>query len=157
MVGLEDTAYSTGTFLEARLVLKHIGRWLLGVTFLGLALSYSLGQEKPEPAKKGDAKKEELKKRFEARYEKLRELRHQGVVGETYQGYVDFVKGKKNEPAADIVEKENADRKELYQLIAEETGTTAEHVGEQNGQRRFAKAATGEWLKDAKGEWHQKT
>jgi CheY-like chemotaxis protein len=48
--------------LEAHLVLKHIGRWLLGAIFLGLALSYSLGQEKPQPAKKGDAKKEELKK-----------------------------------------------------------------------------------------------
>jgi CheY-like chemotaxis protein len=39
-----------------------MGRWLLGATLLGLVLSYSLGQEKPEPAKKGDAKKEELKK-----------------------------------------------------------------------------------------------
>jgi CheY-like chemotaxis protein len=39
-----------------------MGRWLLGMVFLGLVLSYSLGQEKPEPAKKSDAKKEELKK-----------------------------------------------------------------------------------------------
>ena len=121
------------------------------------ALAKAPAEDKPAASKKNDSKKEELKKRFEARYEKLRELRRQGIVGETYAGYVDFVKGKKNESAADIVEKENADRKELYQLIAEETGTTAEHVGEQNGQRRFAKAATGEWLKDAKGEWHQKT
>jgi CheY-like chemotaxis protein len=43
-------------------VLQHIGRWFLGVALLILIFSQSVGQEKPAAPKKGDAKKEELKK-----------------------------------------------------------------------------------------------
>ena len=50
------------------------------------ALAKASAEDKPAASKKNDSKKEELKKRFEARYEKLRELRRQGIVGETYAG-----------------------------------------------------------------------
>lgn len=43
-------------------MLQHIGRWLLGVALVSLILSQSLGQDKPGAAKKGDTKKEELRK-----------------------------------------------------------------------------------------------
>jgi CheY-like chemotaxis protein len=48
--------------LEAYLVLQHHSRWLIGLAILGLIFSPTFGQEKPGAAKKGDAKKEELKK-----------------------------------------------------------------------------------------------
>ncbi len=108
-----------------------------------------------EPAKT-DGRMAELKKRFEDRYPRVRELKHSGIIGETYEGYVDFVKGKSNADAKSIVDEENADRREIYKLIAEKEGTTPEQVAAQNAKLKFAKAAPGEYLRDANGEWHKK-
>ena len=106
--------------------------------------------------KKDDARTAELRKKFKERLPKLHELKQQGIIGETYEGYVDFVKEKKSD-AATLVDEENADRKELYKLIAAKTGATPETVAEQNAKRNFEKAAPGEFLKDANGKWRQKS
>ena len=110
--------------------------------------------EKKEGSTAGDARIKELQEKFKQRYEKIRQFKQQGVVGETYEGYLDFVKDKGN--AAQDVDDENADRKELYKLIAEKEGTTAEKVAERNAKRNFSKASAGEFLKGADGKWQKK-
>ena len=103
-----------------------------------------------------DARLKDLQERFKQRLPKLKELKKQGIIGETYEGYVDFVKGKPKD-AEKLVKEENADRKELYTTIAQREGTTPEKVAERNGKRNFTKATPGEFLRDADGKWHQKT
>ncbi len=111
-------------------------------------------ESKPE-ASPNDARLKELRDRFKGRYTKITELKKQGAVGETFEGYVDFVNDKKGD-AKSLIDDENADRKELYKLLAEKEGATAEKVAERNAKRAFEKAAAGEFLKDADGKWIKK-
>src|SRR5438105_4962436 len=80
-----------------------------------------------------------LRKRFEQRYEQVHALKSKGVIGETSDGYVEFVK-EKDKSAASLVDDENADRKKLYELIAKKEGTTVAKVAERNAKRNFEKA-----------------
>jgi uncharacterized protein YdbL (DUF1318 family) len=103
------------------------------------------------------ATKEELQKRFKERDSKLQASKQAGTIGETYQGYVELVDEKsKDKDARALVDEENADRKELYKLIAEKEGTTADIVAERNAKRVFEKAKPGEYLKGADGKWKKK-
>jgi uncharacterized protein YdbL (DUF1318 family) len=95
-----------------------------------------------------------LQKRFKERYPQLRQLKSDGVIGETSEGYVDFV-DKKDAKAADVVKEENDDRKALYKLLAEKEGTTAEKVAEIAGTRNLKKAKPGEYIKQG-GKWTKK-
>jgi uncharacterized protein YdbL (DUF1318 family) len=120
-------------------------------------------KDKPKDAKPDagggsatDALLKELRDRFKQRYAQIAALKKQGVIGETYEGYVDFVKDKPSD-AKELVDQENADRKELYKLLAEKEGTTPEKVAERNAKRNFEKASAGEFLKDADGKWTKKS
>lgn len=100
----------------------------------------------------------ELKERFKQRYPELQELKLAGKVGEVHTGYVEAVKPQfEAEPKVKgLVDDENRDRKELYQIIAKQTGTTPEAVATRNAARNFDKARPGEWLKGPDGIWRQK-
>ena len=98
----------------------------------------------------------ELKKKFEERYPAIRELKQAGAVGETSEGYLDFVKAKdKDEDAADLVKEENADRRTLYALIAEKEKVEPELVAKRAAKRNFDRARDGEYLKED-GKWKKK-
>jgi uncharacterized protein YdbL (DUF1318 family) len=104
---------------------------------------------------KNDPELVALRKRFEERYAQIHSLKAKGVIGETYEGYVGFVKDK-DESAASLVNDENADRKQLYELIAKKENTTPEKVAERNAKRNFEKAKPGEFLKNPDGTWQKK-
>ena len=55
-----------------------------------------------------------------------------------------------------LADEENADRKQLYTIIAGDTKTTAEAVGKQNALRIFEKAESSEYFKGEDGKWKQK-
>ena len=96
----------------------------------------------------------ELQKRFKARYEDVQKLKSAGVVGETSEGYLDFVE-KKTADAAKVVDAENADRRKLYAALAEKEGTTPATVAKVNARRNFERARAGEYLKE-EGKWRKK-
>ena len=100
--------------------------------------------------------KDELKAKFQKRYPQLRELKKAGTIGETSDGYVDYVK-KKDPKAAPVVEDENHDRKELYGILAKETSTTEKEVAEHAAKRNFEHLQPGEYYKDADGKWTKKS
>ena len=112
-----------------------------------------LGADKKDAA---DSKEAELHARVKERYPRIKELKKQGIVGETFEGYLDFVKDKKAD-AKKLIDEENADRKEVYKLIAEKQGTTPEKVADRAAKLHFEKAAPGEFLKDSSGKWTKKT
>jgi uncharacterized protein YdbL (DUF1318 family) len=100
---------------------------------------------------------DDLRARFERRYPELRELKNDGKIGETSAGMVEAVNGKSlDDSASKLVSDENADRKELYDLIAKKEGTTSQMVAERNAKRNFEKAKHGDWLKGGDGKWTKK-
>lgn len=110
------------------------------------------------------AKRAELKKRFEARADRLNRWKTQGLIGETFEGWVeavhdDLIKGEQREVVAD----ENADRKALYALIAERVDESGESrhvppraVADRNARRNFDKAESAHLLKVSEGYWISK-
>lgn len=102
-----------------------------------------------------DQRIDALQEKFEHRYPELRELKKNGVIGETAEGFVAFVKGE-TAGAEEIVNEENADRRTLYALIAEKEQTTEQKVAERNARRNFRNAEPGDHLRDKDGRWSQK-
>lgn len=98
----------------------------------------------------------DLQAKFKSRFPKLTELRNAGTVGETWDGWVQVVKGGGEKDVAEIVAAENTDRKALYALLAAKQKTTPELVGERNGLRIFKAASADHWLKPKDGTWAQK-
>jgi uncharacterized protein len=100
---------------------------------------------------------DELKARVAERLPKLMELKKAGTVGETFEGYIDVVDEKADDKdVKKLIDGENKDRKEIYQLIADREKTTVEKVAERAAKRWFEKAKAGEYLKGADGKWKKK-
>jgi uncharacterized protein YdbL (DUF1318 family) len=97
---------------------------------------------------------DDIKARMKNRLPVIKELKAQGIVGEDSKGYLQFVGGKKEN--ADVVAAENKDRQTVYEAIAKQQGTTAELVGKRRALQIAKKAAPGEWVQDADGNWIQK-
>lgn len=101
--------------------------------------------------------KSELRESMKQRYPRLEKLRDEGKIGETYRGYVEAVTddAAKDRETQDLVKAENADRRALYAIIAQDVGTTPEAVGRINAQRvledgdedMFFKTKAGVWVK----------
>lgn len=108
--------------------------------------------------------KDQLRDQFAARAAQLRDMKQRAVVGETIDGYVDPV-----DPAAAsdkaieaLVRDENADRRRLYEILADEINAenpqarvkaTRDTIAVRNALRNIEKAAPGERLRVAKGHW----
>jgi uncharacterized protein len=102
-------------------------------------------------------RRQELQESFKARDAELRRAKQQGLVGETTEGLVAAVEADRtDEKVRRLIDEENRDRRELYQLIAAETNATPEVVAEQNARRNYQRARAGEYLRTADGEWRQK-
>ena len=55
-----------------------------------------------------------------------------------------------------LIDDENADRKELYEILAKNDNITADKVAERAAKRNFEKAKAGEYLKGEDGKWTKK-
>lgn len=95
-----------------------------------------------------------VKDRMLARVPSLNALKAQGVVGENSKGYLEAVGGQ-NASAAEIGA-ENADRRQVYDAIASQQGTSSDLVGERRALQIAASAPPGTWLQAADGSWRQK-
>jgi uncharacterized protein YdbL (DUF1318 family) len=105
------------------------------------------------------ADKQELQTRFERRYPQLLQYKTQGKIGETMQGFVEAVDSSagQDQTIAKLISEENADRRELYKLIAAEEKTTADLVASRTAKRNYENARKGEFLKGEDGSWKKKT
>lgn len=105
------------------------------------------------------ATKAELQTKFEKRYPQILDFKKDGKVGETTTGIIEAVKSDylSDKTLAKLIEDENADRKELYKLIAAEEKTTTDQVARAAAIRNFQKAKAGEYLKAADGTWKKKS
>ncbi|MGD8991019.1 MAG: YdbL family protein [Desulfobacterales bacterium] len=97
---------------------------------------------------------DDIKARMKNRLPVIKQLKSQGIVGENNAGFLQFVGAKK--ASADVVAAENKDRQTVYQAIAKQQGTTAKLVGKRRALQIAKRAAPGEWVQDAGGNWIQK-
>ncbi len=97
---------------------------------------------------------DDIKARMKNRLPVIKALKAEGIVGENNEGYLQFVGT--NKAKADVVAAENKDRQTVYAAIAKKQGTTAELVGKRRALQIAKKAAGGEWVQDAAGNWIQK-
>jgi uncharacterized protein YdbL (DUF1318 family) len=130
---------------------------MLTLTAAMLPLPFTRAADQPaaKPNPKNDARKAELQEKFKKRYPEIRAAKQAGTIGETSDGYLDFVTAG-DKKLQKLVEEENADRKELYGLIAAETSITTEAVAQRAAKRNFEHARAGEYLKDD-GKWTKKS
>ena len=96
----------------------------------------------------------DIKARMKSRLPVIISLKEKGIVGENYNGFLEF-RGA-NREKEDVVNAENVDRKKVYAAIAKQQGVSAEIVGQRRAAQIAQKASAGEWLQDANGNWYQK-
>ena len=97
---------------------------------------------------------EGIKARMKARLPMILELKAKGLIGENFDGYLEVIGNhKENE---DVIQAENSDRRQVYEAIAKQQGTTAELVGRRRALQIAQNANSGEWLQEANGKWYQK-
>lgn len=133
------------------------------LAMLVLAVCAALGLSDRTAIAQGKATRAELKERFERRHDDLNRLKEQGRVGETWNGLVEAVddESELNAEARRLIDQENADRRRLYDLIADdvvegEKRISPEKVAERNARRNFTNAKPKEFLKTREGFWFQR-
>lgn len=97
-----------------------------------------------------------IKARMEQRQSAVDSLKDRKLVGENNRG---FLEARANlEPADEkTVSDENADRRQVYAVIAAQTGSTAEEVGRTRAQRIAIASKRGVWIQSPDGRWAEKT
>ncbi|OGX07046.1 MAG: hypothetical protein A2Z88_03060 [Omnitrophica WOR_2 bacterium GWA2_47_8] len=110
---------------------------------------YSIKTMTPEVEKALESRK--------GRFEQISSLKAQGVIGENMMGYVEVL-DKSNSEAMALVDAENADRKVIYQTIAQQNGLTGEMgtIEKVFGQVQRDKAKSGEMVQQENGDWIKK-
>lgn len=97
----------------------------------------------------------DLRQRMEQRLPQLDALKAQGIVGEDNHGLVAERQGG-SPGAANLVASENSDRTAVYQLIAQQTGVTADAVGRARAKQIVENSRPGVWVQDDSGQWRKK-
>lgn len=85
----------------------------------------------------------------------LDEARSQGLVGETFSGYIELVQTN-NKQAQQLVNEINQARKAKYAEIAKTNQVTPESVARLAGEKLVARANEGEFVKGINGKWVKK-
>jgi uncharacterized protein YdbL (DUF1318 family) len=95
-----------------------------------------------------------IKDRMLARLPVINALKAQGLIGENNQGYLEFRSGQ--QPNADVISAENADRQAVYQAIATRQNTTPAFVGQARAAQIAERESPGTWIQGADGAWKKK-
>lgn len=85
----------------------------------------------------------------------LDEARGQGLVGETFSGYIELVQPN-HKQAQILVNEVNQARKAQYVQIAKTNQVTPESIARLAGEKLVARANQGEFVKGINGQWVKK-
>ncbi len=90
------------------------------------------------------------------RYNILKDYKTKGIIGENNKGYVQVLKDQAG--VGDVVKNENADRKIIYQTIAEQNNLQGQLsvIEEVFAQVQSDKAQLGEMIQNSDGFWVKK-
>ena len=84
----------------------------------------------------------------------LQDAKKQGLVGEMPDGYLGAIKT--NAQVASLVSSVNKKRKDLYISLARKNKITLNQVSALAGKKAIQKTASGNFIKNEKGQWVKK-
>ncbi|MBU2972344.1 YdbL family protein [Pseudoalteromonas sp. C2R02] len=84
----------------------------------------------------------------------LQDAKKQGLVGEMPDGYLGAIKN--NAQVASLVNSVNKKRKDLYISLARKNKITLGQISALAGEKAIQKTASGNFIKNAKGQWIKK-
>src|SRR6056297_1403713 len=100
--------------------------------------------------------KQEVAASMQKRYGALTEAKDKGLVGEAWTGLAGLLKEDVPDSVTQLVDEENNDRKELFKIIAEETGTSIQEVARQNRIRMYRLAKDSHFVQNSDRSWVRK-
>ena len=103
--------------------------------------------------------REAIETRLKKRHAKVMPYKETGKVGETREGLLEAVKPEflaSDAQLSGLIKDENADRKRLYEIIAEGQDGSAGEAGIAAAREKFKKAAPHELFKSKQGAWMTK-
>lgn len=102
------------------------------------------------------AKKSEtlLKQHMLQRVTVIDELKLSGKVGENNVGLL-TQRGMLSKDETNVMNRENEDRRALYEILAERLNLTVSVVGQGRAEELRKRSAKGVWLQDPDGKWYQ--
>jgi uncharacterized protein YdbL (DUF1318 family) len=84
----------------------------------------------------------------------LESAKRQGLVGEQPDGYLGVVR--QTPEAAELVRSVNQQRRQSYQELAKRNGVPVDSVATLAGQKLIGRAGSGEYVRDAAGQWQRR-
>jgi len=85
------------------------------------------------------------------------DLKKRGLIGETWEGYVEVVDGANADAHVKaVVAEEGRIRKDAFLIEAKKSKNTVEQVSQRAGEKATASAAAGEFVKGKDGKWVKK-
>ena len=84
----------------------------------------------------------------------LESAKRQGLVGEQPDGYLGAVR--QSPEAAELVRAVNEQRRQSYQDLAKRNGVSADSVATLAGRTLIDRAAAGEYVRNAAGQWQRR-
>ncbi len=94
-----------------------------------------------------------IKARMAARIPALTTLKNSGVIGENNKGLLEF-RGARTK--AKLVAAENADRLQVYAIIAQKQGVSPALVGQRRAAQIAGQGGKGQWFQRPDGSWYRK-
>ena len=96
-----------------------------------------------------------IRARMEQRLSDVNAVKNKGVAGENNRGYLE-ARGAPAPGDQQVIQAENADRRQVYAAIAAETGSSADEVGRKRAAQLAELARPGHWVQGADGSWKRK-
>lgn len=120
-------------------------------------LSQALSSDN-KPELKADAKSSDVRERRRARRDQIKTFKLAQLIGENNRGLLEVRSeiGKVADQVQKVIEAENRDRQQVFELIAKKQNSTAEFVGQRWAARMAERAPAGVWIQSASGEWQLK-
>ncbi len=94
-----------------------------------------------------------IKERMAARIPALTSLKNSGVIGENNKGLLEF---RGAAVKAELITAENADRQQVYAIIAQKQGVSPALVGQRRAAQIAGQGVKGQWFQRPDGSWYQK-
>lgn len=96
-----------------------------------------------------------IQERMKARVPQIDALKLAGVVGENNTGFLEQ-RGSLTPEQTQLMNAENADRRALYNILAQRLGLSVAVVGAQRAATVRDRSAPGVWLQREDGTWYRK-
>lgn len=99
---------------------------------------------------------DEARERMKANLRAIEQLKTDGKVGENNKGYLE-ARSSLTEKETALVKQENADRKFVYETLAQRAGVSLEEIQKARAEQIRLRSAPGLWLQAPDGRWYRKT